>query len=282
MKKIAPRSVILTSYALIMAVLVTAYMGNKTYFMNFYILPILLSAYYFDVYGAAGMVVISSILGLCFMYRAGFPPVSTPVLTNIITFAVVGIIAGIFQRENNRLNNLLLQASLTDKLTGLYNYRYFVSRLSEEMARSDRYQRPVGMVMIDIDFFKQYNDRYGHQQGNQALIKMAEIFSEHKRRSDILFRYGGEEFVVLLPETGERSMEYAEKLRQRVADEEFPGGAKITISVGVSWHPDQYGGKVTKDLAERADEALYQAKTSGRNKVCLFNPASSTKVKEIL
>ena len=268
-KKITLRSVIFTSYAMILAILVTAYMGNKTYFMNFYILPILFSAYYFGIQGAAVMILLSSALGTFFMCRAGYAAGGTLVLTNIITFTVVGAVAGMFQWENNRLNNFFLQASLTDKLTGLYNYRYFVKRLAEETARSDRYNHPVGLIMIDIDYFKQYNDNYGHQRGNQVLVKMAEIFIAHKRQSDILFRYGGEEFAVVLPETRKGSGEYAERLRQKVADEVFPGGTKITISAGVAWHP--YGKNVNKDLIERADKALYQAKLSGRNRVCLFN-----------
>lgn len=266
-KKISIRSIVFTSYTMILAILVTAYMGDNTYLLNFYILPILFGAYYFDIYGGIGFVLISTGLSLFFMHKTGKPIGDTPMVTQIVIFSVVGIVAGIFQRENNRLNNYLLMASLTDKLTNLYNYGYFTKRITEEISRADRYKHPVSLIMADIDHFKQYNDTHGHQKGNQVLVKLAQIIMENKRLADIAFRYGGEEFCIILPETGEDAQELAERLRQKVEKEEFPGNAKITISAGVSYYP--YKDK-SIGLVEGADMALYEAKGKGRNRVCVY------------
>jgi len=261
MKKITLRSIIFCAYTLILAILVTAYMGDSTYLLNFYILPILFGAYYFDIYGGIGFTLVSTVLSLFFMHKAGKPITDTPMYAQIVIFSIVGIVAGIFQKENNRLNNYLLQASLTDKLTNLYNYGYFTKRIREEISRADRYKHPVALVMIDIDHFKQYNDTYGHQKGNQLLVKLAQNIIVSIRQSDIAFRYGGEEFCIILPETGGGAQELAERLRQKV-----PENIELTISAGVAYHPY----KTDIGLVERADSALYEAKGSGRNKVCVY------------
>lgn len=272
MKKITTRSILFTSYTLILAVLITAYMGKNIYLLNFYILPVLVGAYYFDIYGGIGFAVVSAILGTLFAYRGGYSIADTSIVVQLIVFAVIGVIAGIFQRENNRLNNYFLQASLTDPLTGLYNYGYFSKRISEEISRADRYKRSIGLIMIDIDHFKNFNDTYGHQKGNQVLVKIAVILQETVRKSDIVFRYGGEEFVVLLPETGTKSRETAERLRRNVEEAEFSGKGeekvRLSISAGVSYHP--WPKTTSYNLIERSDKALYSAKENGRNRVYVF------------
>lgn len=271
MRKITIRSIIFIAYTLILAILVTAYMGENTYLLNFYILPILFGAYYFDVMGGAVFILISAGLSLFFMYNSGKAsremPIATPITIQIIIYTVVGIIVGIFQRENNKLNNYLLKASLTDQMTDLYNYGYFAKRIEEEIARAERYKHSVALIMLDIDYFKKYNDTYGHQKGNQVLEIIAKILTENKRESDIAFRYGGEEFCVILPETGDDAKELADRFRQKVEEAEFPNNVKVTISAGVSSHP--YKNKEI-GLVERTDRALYEAKETGRNKVCVF------------
>lgn len=264
MKKISLRSIIFCSYTFLLAVLVTAYMEENTYLLNFYILPILFGAYYFDIYGGIGFVLASTSLGLFFSHKAGNPINDTPMFTQIVIFCIVGIVAGIFQRENNKLNNYLLKASLTDKLTNLYNYGYFTKRIQEEISRAERYKHEVALIMIDIDHFKQYNDTYGHEKGNQVLVNLAQIFSENIRQSDIAFRYGGEEFSIILPETGADAQGLAERLRLKVQE----GKSPVTISAGVSHHPYKPDSNI--GLVERADTALYEAKGSGRNKVCVY------------
>lgn len=269
MKRINLRAILFCSYTLILAILVTAYMGENTYLLNFYILPILFGAYYFDIHGGIGFVFVSTALSIFFMHKAGKPITDTPMITQIVIFSIVGIVAGIFQKENNRLNNYLLKASLTDKLTNLYNYGYFTKRITEEIARADRYKHPVALIMIDIDHFKQYNDTYGHQKGNQVLFRLSQIIAESARQSDIAFRYGGEEFCIILPETGEEAQKLAERLRQKVLGCDWPSNVKITISAGVSYHPYRSSERDI-GLVERADRALYEAKGSGRNRACLY------------
>jgi len=272
MKKISLRSVLFSSYTLILAVLVTAYLHGKLYLLNIYLLPILVGAYYFDIYGGVGFALISCGLGVLFARHAGYSIADTPVLEQLIIFVFIGGVSGLFQRENNYLNNYLLNASLTDNLTKLYNYGYFSKRVSEETARAERYKRSVGLIMIDIDHFKKYNDTYGHQKGNEVLSAIAGILQKNVRQSDIVFRYGGEEFVVMLPETAMEAQEIAERLREKVAEKKFitKGGQKVSVSIslGVSYHP--YPVKTQYDLVERSDKALYKAKETGRNKVCIY------------
>jgi len=272
MKKINLKAIIFTFYTFVLAVLVTAYMGNKIYFLNFYILAILVGAYYFDLYGGLGIALISGLLGSLFANKAGFLITDTTIIVQIIIFIVIGIVSGLFQRQNNRLNNYLLHASLTDKLTNLYNFGFFNNRIKEEISRSNRYRRPVGLIMIDIDHFKNFNDTYGHEKGNEVLKMVSKVVKESIRQSDIAFRYGGEEFAVLLPETSTETRITANRLREQVEKQEIfiKGGEKIkiTISIGYSYHP--WPKKSKLNLIERADNALYKAKNTGRNKVCVF------------
>ena len=125
--------------------------------------------------------------------------------------------------------------------------------------------------MIDIDFFKQFNDRYGHLQGDEVLKQAAEIFREHVRNSDIVARYGGEEFVVIMPETGkDLALLVGEKLRKAFADYCFPipesaAGERLTISIGIATFAQD--GDSSREIVDMADRALYRAKEGGRNRV---------------
>lgn len=265
MRKITLRSILFISYALALAIVFTVYITDKTYFLNFYILPILFGAYYFDIYGGVILTLISTGFSMLFMHMAGNPIADTAMITQIVIFALVGMVSGIFQKENNKLNNFFLIASLTDKLTNLYNYGYFTKRMAEEIERAQRYKHNLALIMIDVDLFKEYNDAHGHQKGNQVLIRLADIFMAKVRKSDVVFRYGGEEFAIILPETGEDVMEIAESIRKRTAEEIFPGNIHLTVSAGVAHYP--YPKNVATDLIEQADKALYEAKETGRNRV---------------
>jgi len=164
------------------------------------------------------------------------------------------------------LNARLAALATHDELTGLYNYRFFAQRLQEEMRRSRRYQRPLALIMADIDHFKDFNDRFGHQAGNQVLRQIATAVTATTRSTDIVARYGGEEFTVILPETGLRlAGEVAEHVRSAVADQVSVSGVRVTISLGVSVY--QAGDADDAALLRRADAALYQAKQAGRNQV---------------
>ena len=158
--------------------------------------------------------------------------------------------------------------AITDGLTGLYNRRYFEERLDEETRRSRRYVRPMSLLMIDIDFFKQYNDTCGHLKGDDVLRKVAHILQGHSRETDITARYGGEEFVMILPETDRtNASRLGDRIRKSVEETPFEGEAqipakKVTISLGVSCLAQ---GEDGYDALERADQALYASKQAGKN-----------------
>jgi len=166
--------------------------------------------------------------------------------------------------------------AITDPLTGLYNRRFFFSRLEEEILRSRRYKTCFGLIMLDIDYFKRINDRFGHLAGDQVLKGMAEKMRACYRDVDILARYGGEEMIMLLPETrGENARLAAERLRSTLENTLFGVGSDeihITASLGVA----VFTGEETIDsdqLVERADQALYRAKAEGRNRVRCYAAA---------
>lgn len=162
------------------------------------------------------------------------------------------------------------QLSLTDSLTGLYNSRYMHQRLNSELERAHRYQRPVSLLVLDCDNFKSINDRFGHLDGDKVLQCLASVILRCLRNSDSAFRYGGEEFVVLLPETtGKAAHRFAERLCLEFANEivESATGLSIccTVSVGVA---ESFAGESENSFIRRADEACYEAKRCGKNRVC--------------
>jgi len=172
--------------------------------------------------------------------------------------------------------------SMIDQLTGLPNRRSFEMRINEEWDRSLRDHTPISSLMIDIDHFKKYNDRYGHQQGDAALVAVAEMFNTSlKRPADFAARWGGEEFIVLLPNTESRgAVEVAEIMRKQAESMKIPTsdgtGTRITISIGVNTHKPGQRGSIDK-FVSWTDMALYDAKNKGRNKVCVFQMPSEKK-----
>ena len=161
--------------------------------------------------------------------------------------------------------------SLTDGLTGLYNRRHFDSMVEREFLRSKRYDGDLSLAIVDIAFFKKINDKYGHLCGDYVLKEVAYMILDNFRKTDLVFRYGGEEFVVLLTETDiNGSVVPLERLRKRI--EEYPfkfngEGLKLTISIGVADNLVES----TQELIDNADKALYEAKGGGRNRVIVFN-----------
>lgn len=155
----------------------------------------------------------------------------------------------------------------TDGLTGLHTHRHFQERLTEEVRRSDRYRQPLALLMIDVDQFKEFNDSLGHPQGDQLLREVSQIIRSYTRETDVVCRYGGDEFAILLIETNkENASQIAERMRQafelRLNKE---GRVKITGSFGVASFPEDANNR--SDLLARADAALYLAKRGGRNRV---------------
>jgi len=160
--------------------------------------------------------------------------------------------------------------AITDDLTGCYNRRKLKDDLKEELTRAKRYDNELSLLMVDIDWFKEYNDFHGHQEGDKLLIRLVRKFSYNIRFTDKLYRFGGEEFVVLLPETGEKeATEVAEKLREKVEKKKFEGAEKsqpnqiISVSIGISSYPKN--GSSSVEVIHAADAALYDAKASGKN-----------------
>ncbi len=173
--------------------------------------------------------------------------------------------------ENAMLHQTTEELTVVDELTGLYNFRYFTRKLRTEIRRADRYELPLSLIMVDIDWFKQCNDTYGHLFGNVVLQELASRITESVRDVDEVCRYGGEEFVVILPLTKKPDAQMiGERIRRRVEQDEFGNGhegfkVKITVSAGVASYPEN--GRTSKELIERLDQALYLAKGHGKNLV---------------
>ena len=168
----------------------------------------------------------------------------------------------------------LRKLAVTDGLTGLFNYRAFRRQLHSEISRSKRFDLPVSLLMMDIDHFKNYNDRFGHPNGDRVLKRFARILRENVREVDCLARYGGEEFALILPGTDKKSAKTAaEKLRRLVERSPFPYAEKlpsgrVTMSVGVTSFPGDTQDE--EELIRFSDKALYRAKKGGRNRTVLI------------
>jgi len=192
----------------------------------------------------------------------------------IVKFSVVVDISATKQIQNSLAEahaQLALKSrelellSVTDRLTGLGNRYKLDERLADELARSRRHGTAFVLIMLDIDHFKAVNDTYGHQAGDEVLAGIATLLRRHSRTSDVLGRWGGEEFLLLCPETDESgAISLAEQLRAAIEAARFPALGRVTASFGVAaWRPADDG----KALLRRADEALYRAKEKGRNRV---------------
>ncbi len=181
----------------------------------------------------------------------------------------------IFQKLNfeylRKSYEIAASQACTDPMTGLYNRLHLWRTFDRELERAARYGRLCSALMIDIDFFKNYNDMHGHLKGDEVLKKAAEIFRQNIRNTDISVRYGGEEFLIIMPETGkDLARLVGEKLRKAIEDYQFPleetqPDGRLTVSVGIATFPEDAEG--ARALVEKADQALYRAKESGRNRV---------------
>lgn len=185
-------------------------------------------------------------------------------------------ISRLLQKINEAQQKLMALASVDD-LTQLYNRRYFFERFNQEVERAMRYQRPVSCIILDIDFFKQVNDSYGHLAGDQVLIDIANILKNNCRQSDLAGRYGGEELIILLPETeASGAMIIAERIREMIEEHQTLDGKGVVIAVTVSMGIASLTGPELRNLdkSERivqyADDALLLAKKKGRNRIELY------------
>lgn len=191
---------------------------------------------------------------------------------------LAGIAAVCLENMTNREH--LVISGLTDALTGLHNRRYLERRKQEEVARALRYNQPLSCLFVDVDHFKNVNDRYGHNAGDLVLREVSLRIRECLRASDMAARYGGEEFALLLPQTdAEEAINLAERIRQRVAAHPIPAGEDaepvVTVSLGASQldlHSHAGIEALGTELLQQADAALYLAKHEGRNRVRMFEP----------
>ncbi len=216
---------------------------------------------------AMPLIVQERALGCMNLYRTGrreFAPDEIQLVSTFASQAAVTI-------ENARLFEETRQFAITDALTGLANRREFYQQLEREMRRAQRYQRPLSLLMLDLDHFKEYNDRFGHLAGDQALRETAEVLRQNTRTVDILARYGGEELAIILPETDlRRAAIQAERIRAAVdahaysSQEEDPERG-LTVSIGVASVAREM--RTVEDFVHEADQALYRAKTGGRNRL---------------
>lgn len=188
------------------------------------------------------------------------------------------------EKNNLRLKELIMQ----DPLTGIFNRRYLMEQLHRQVRLSMRYGQPLAVIFIDIDYFKEINDTYGHQTGDEVLREFVRVLSATIRGTDILTRYGGEEFIILAPQTDEKSaVRLAERIREAIAANVFHtsrGTVHFTISAGVSiFHGkrDMKPEAVVGKLLDLADRRCYEAKVRGRNQVKIISLEESQEEKTI-
>jgi len=172
-------------------------------------------------------------------------------------------------RERIQMLGKLQKLAITDGLTKLYNSRYFYNQIDLEVDRSNRYHHALSLLLLDIDHFKVYNDTYGHLEGDKVLVRIGEVIKSCLRKMDTAYRYGGEEFTVILPETnGQEAVKVSERIRFSIEKEVFSPDSgkeiKVTISIGVT---EYITGERISALVERADRAMYLSKENGRNRI---------------
>src|SRR5438552_4226652 len=213
------------------------------------------------------MIVAESVLGLIYVRSPNLGPILPH--ANIRFFEITASTAANALR-NAQLFEEAEHRARTDFLTGLPNHRFFQETLSIELKRAQRHNHPLSLLMIDMDFLKEVNDRFGHPSGDMVIRAAADMIRLSCREFDFAARYGGEEFTVILPETElAGAINVADRIRERIAAEQFPGIGNITASIGISNYPVNALGK--EDLIRIADQALYVAKNGGRDRIAHFN-----------
>lgn len=182
-----------------------------------------------------------------------------------------------FKKERSKLLKELEKLAITDALTGLYNSRHFFSQIKTELKRYNRYSRPLSLLILDIDFFKDYNDTWGHLEGDKVLMGIGKTINSCMRSMDTAYRYGGEEFAILLPETRlQKACVVGARIKDNISSQVFepePGIKKrITVSIGATELAPE---EDFRSFISRTDKALYKSKDSGRNKLTyiISNPS---------
>ena len=262
---------LLASLAAVSALVTVA---GPAYLWPLFVFPLLLAAVFFFELGSLAVTVW---LGNFFVLYYSFLEPATPeivrqALLGTALFFLAGLLLGRVQRRHRDARQELAAATLTDRLTGLYNYGTFVDYLHNEVTKVDRYGGDLSLLMLDLDHFKQFNDRHGHEAGNELLRRIGSAVGSLVRDADVAARYGGEEFAVLIRGDESHGYELAERLRRAVetVTVSVRGGepASTTISAGIAAYPA--GARDEAELIEAADAALYESKRRGRNRVTIF------------
>ena len=250
---------------------------GAAYLWPLFIFPLFLGAVFFFELGSLA---VTFWLGNFFVLYYSFLEPATPdvirhALLGTALFLLAGLLLGTVQRRNHSTQTRLAASSLTDRLTGLYNYGTFADYLHNEVNKVDRYGGQLCLLMLDLDHFKPFNDRHGHEAGNELLRRLGSTLGALVREADMAARYGGEEFAVLIRGDEADGYELAERLRRAVETTDIEvRGEKLsaTISAGVASYP---GAADESQLIERADAALYESKRRGRNRVTIYAGAGS-------
>lgn len=204
------------------------------------------------------------------------PSRGLPLSNAMIRFLEITASTGANALRNAQLFEEVQHRARTDSLTGLPNHRFFQATLAVELSRSERHDHPVSLLMIDLDFLKTINDRFGHPAGDLVIRTVADTLRKTCREIDFPARYGGEEFTLILPETDlQGAVQAAERIRECIASLEFPNVGRITASIGVSSRPAN--ALTRENMIRVADQALYVAKNGGRDRVAYFNYQTITK-----
>ncbi len=252
---------------------------EKSYYKFLFIFIIICYAIEYSMKAGLAVAAVSSavllIIDLISYNKSGVNIYFENDLALMVMFLSIAFTVGLYARMNKQHIDYLRHYANLDGLTMIYNHRYFHQRLQEECAKSEKENKPVSILMADIDYFKNYNDAYGHQQGDEIIKKVVEVIEKTIKSKDILCRYGGEEFAVIMPNTNiEQGVICAEKIRKNIAESEFEGEnifpeKKLTVSVGVA----QLGkdNHDFKELIKSADSALYRAKYLRKNRVEIYS-----------
>ena len=253
-------------------------LAGPGYVWPLFLFPLVLAAVFFFELGG---LMVTVWLGNFFVLYYSFAATATPeavrqALLGTALFLLAGLLLGRIQRRHRDVQRDLAASTLTDRLTGLYNYGTFVDYLHNEVTKVDRYGGELSLLMMDLDHFKQFNDRHGHEAGNELLRRLGATIGAMVRDADVAARYGGEEFAVLIRGDESHGYELAERLRRAVeaVTVEVRGGEPVstTISAGIAAYPA--GAADEAELIESADAALYESKRRGRNRVTIFTGVS--------